>query len=92
MTKNELPYLDCVFLGPFLMYVNQVRGPFISERFLLLLILVSSVTSYLCPVAIVYNTLYGSSETDTHLLMILTSFLIDICHCRLCIILSKDMP
>ena len=87
MTKNELPYLDCVFLGPFLMYVNQVRGPFISERFLLLLILVSSVTRYFCPVAIVYK-----SQTDTHLLIILTSFLIDICHCRLCIILSKDMP
>ena len=89
MTKNELPYLDCVFLGPFLMYVNQMRGPFISERFLLLLILVSSVTTYLCYVAIVDNR---ASETNTHLLIIVCSFIIDICHCRLCIILSKDMP
>jgi len=46
MTKNELPYLDCVFLGPFLMYVNQMRGPFISERFLLLLILIFAIVDY----------------------------------------------
>ena len=41
MTKSELPYLDCVFLGPVLMYVNQSKGPFISERILLNVILVS---------------------------------------------------
>ena len=47
MTKSELPYLDCVFLGPVLMYVNQSKGPFISERILLNVILVSFLVSQL---------------------------------------------
>jgi len=46
MTKNELPYLDRVFLGPFLMYVNQSKGPFIPERILLSLILVFAIIDY----------------------------------------------
>ena len=47
MTKSELPYLDCVFLGPVLMYVNQSKGPFISEKILLNVILVSFLESQL---------------------------------------------
>jgi len=46
MTKSELPYLDCVFLGPVLMYVNQSKGPFISERILLNVILVFAIVDY----------------------------------------------
>ena len=41
MTKNELPYADQIFTGPLIMFINQSKGPFISERILLYLLLVS---------------------------------------------------
>lgn len=46
MTKSELPYLDCIFLGPLLMYANQTKGPFISEGILLSLILLFAIVDY----------------------------------------------
>ena len=42
MTRSELPYADRIFLGPLAMFINLWKGPFVSEIFLLHLLLVSA--------------------------------------------------